>query len=473
MIDIRKGMEVELEVEKLAFGGRALARVGNFVVFLDHAVPGQRARVRITAKKRRFAEGFVQEVLSQSPQYVEPFCPSFGVCGGCSWQDLRYEEQLRWKHLQVLEALEHLAGVNGAGVLPAVPSPETCWYRNKMEFSFSNRSWIERLDGDSKERCKSEPLALGLHVRRSFEPVLNIEDCFLESPRAVEVLKGVREWCRETGLPAYSTRTHQGFWRFLVIREGKRSGQMLVNLMTTSQGDYSGVVERLANRLCTAFPHITTFIHSITDRKAQVAASDFSRILMGPGFIEDRLGPLHYRISPESFFQTNPLAAEQLYSAILQLGEFTGRETVWDLYCGTGSIALFIAAQVQRVVGFEVSEEAVRDAYENCGLNRIDNCTFVSGDIKNRITGVCSSLSRDCRPDVVITDPPRAGMHPHVLKALIEADPSRIIAVSCNPATLARDLVVLLDHYQVETIQPFDLFPHTPHIECLVKLKRK
>jgi 23S rRNA (uracil1939-C5)-methyltransferase len=473
MSDIRKGMDVDLEVEKLAFGGKALTRLDGLVVFIDHALPGQRVRVRITKKKRQFAEGFVLECLSQSPHYVEPVCPHFGVCGGCSWQDLQYEEQLFWKRLHVLESLQHLAGIDEATVHPTVASPGTLWYRNKMEFSFSNRYWVQRWDPVSDRNSRSDQLALGLHVRKSFDAVLDIEKCILQSPLAVEILKEARWWSRESRLPAYSTRNHQGFWRFLVIREGKRTDQLLVHLLTSSQGDKDAVAERLAGHLLTRFPEITSFVHSLTDRKAQVASGDFSRCLSGPGFIEDRLGDLKFRISPHSFFQTNTLAAGQLYRAILELGEFTGRETVWDLYCGTGSIALFIAAHVGQVVGFEVSEQAVKDAYDNCVLNGIENCSFVSGDLKDVIREGrgCGESGRS--PDVVITDPPRSGMHPRVLQALLEMAPSRIVAVSCNPATLARDLVVLLEKYQIESVQPFDLFPHTPHIECLVKLKRR
>ncbi len=473
MSEVQKGAEIELLVEKLAFGGKALARRDGLVVFMDHALPEERVRVRITKKRRQFAEGYVQERLSPSPHYVEPVCPHFGVCGGCSWQDLQYEEQLRWKRLHVMESLEHLAGVSEATVQPAVPSPDVIWYRNKMEFTFSNRSWIERLDPDAAKLPRSEPLALGLHARRSFDAALNIDRCFLASPQAVEVLKEVREWCRETSLPAYNTRDHQGFWRFLVIREGKRTNQFLVHLLTSSQGDNGTVAERLANHLRARFPYLTTFVHSITDSKAQVAAGGHSRCLIGPGTIEDRIGHLQFRISPHSFFQTNTLAAEQLYEAILQLGQFTGKEAVWDLYCGTGSIALFIAGHVRHVLGFEVSEEAIEDARENCTLNGVDNCSFVSGDLKDVIRRVRESAPDHGSPDVVITDPPRAGMHPHVLNALIEIAPPSIIAVSCNPATLARDLVVLLEHYHLESVQPFDLFPHTPHIECLVKLKKK
>lgn len=472
-VDVRKGVEVELFVEKLAFGGKALGRLGGLVVFVDHALPGQQVRVRITGKKRQFAEGFALETLSQSPFYVEPFCPHFGTCGGCSWQDLRYEEQLRWKRQQVLEALVHLAGVGETSVLPAVPSPHGIWYRNKMEFTFSHRCWLERWDPEVDRSSPSESVALGLHVRKSFEAVLNIESCFLESPEAVEILRETREWCRESGLPAYNTRSHQGFWRFLVIREGKRTNQRLVHLLTSSQGHHGTVVERLARHLHGRFPHISSFVHSTTDSKAQVAAGDSSRCLVGTGFIEELLGSLRFKISAQSFFQTNPIAAEQLYRAILELGAFNGSEIVWDLYCGAGSIALFIAAQVRRVVGFEVSEEAVRDAYENCTLNHINNCSFVAGDLKDIIESISTSALRGERPDVIITDPPRAGMHPRVLKALLEAAPHCIIAVSCNPSTLARDLVVLLECYQIEAVQTFDLFPHTPHIECLVKLTRK
>ena len=471
--DVRKGAEVDVCVEKLAFGGQALGRVDGLVVFLDHGLPGQQARVRITKKKRQFAEGYVVETLSQSPHYVAPFCPHFGVCGGCRWQHLHYEEQLRWKHLHVLEALQHLAGVEGAAVLPAVASPQSIWYRNKMEFTFSHRCWLVNRDIDVEPPRHSATVALGLHARKSFEAVVNLDQCFLESPEAIAIVREVRAWCQESGLPAYNTKNHQGFWRFLVIREGKRTAQRLVHLLTTSQGGHAAVIEELARHLQAHFPDITTFVHSITDSKAQVAFGEVSRSLFGPGFIEERLGPLRFKISAQSFFQTNPLAAEQLYRAIIELGAFTGRETVWDLYCGAGGIALSIADRVRQVVGVEVSAEAVGDARENCALNDIGNCTFMAGDLKDIIGNLSASLPRSERPDVIITDPPRAGMHPRVLKALMEAAPPCILTVSCNPATLARDLVVLLETYQIDAVQTFDLFPHTPHIECLVKLTRK
>ena len=464
-----------LQVEKLAFGGQAIARVEGFVVFMEQALPGQRVLARITKKKRQYAEGRVIEVLSQSPHFVEPFCPHFGVCGGCRWQDLSYDQQLHWKRQHVLESLEHLAGVEEATVEPTVPSPHTKWYRNKMEYTFSNRRWLLPREIASEEVQYRRDFALGLHVRGFFDRVFDVEACFLQSPQSVEILKEAREWCKKSGLAAYTTTTHQGFWRFLVIREGKHTDQTLLHVITSAEGDHESAVDSLADHLLARFPKITTIVHSVSRKKAQVAFGDFSRNVMGPGFIEERFGALTFRISAHSFFQTNPYAAEKLYETIALFGEFTGSETVWDLYCGTGSIALFIASRVRRVVGFEVVEDAIKDAYENCRLNGVENCLFHAGDLKDviKIKGMDGSAHGGEVPDVVITDPPRAGMHPDVVKALMELAPPRIIAVSCNPATLARDLSVLLESYEIKNVQPFDLFPHTPHIECVVKLDRK
>jgi 23S rRNA (uracil1939-C5)-methyltransferase len=268
-------------------------------------------------------------------------------------------------------------------------------------------------------------------------------------------------------MPSYNTRKHQGFWRFLVIREGKHTGQTLVHLVTAPHPGQDEVVNELNAHLLNRFPEITTFVHSVSRKKAQVAAGDRTRIITGPGHIEERLGNLRFQISAHSFFQTNPYAAQKLYETVRHFGEFTGRENVWDLYCGTGSIALFIASQVHQVLGFEMVEEAIENAYNNCHINGIENCRFRVGDLKDLIEETRSV------PDVVITDPPRAGMHPKVIKALLKLAPKRIISVSCNPATLARDLESLLERYNVTQIQPFDLFPHTPHIECVVSLVKK
>ena len=474
MQGIKKGSEIELLVEKLAFGGKAVSRVDGFVVFLEHALPGELVRARITVKKRQFAEGRVIEVLSRPKEYTEPFCRHFGCCGGCRWQDLPYEEQLRWKRLHVLESLQHLAGVDDAVVAPTFPSPNRLHYRNKMEFTFTDRRWLLPEEIADQEIRYGKNFALGLHVRGFFDKIFNIEECFLESPQAVEILKETRDWCEKSGLPPYSIREQRGFWRFLVVREGKRTGQTLIHMLTSDAPEGEKTVNALSKRLAELFPGIITFVHTVSTSKAQVATGEKSRTVFGPGYIEELLGERRFRISANSFFQTNPSGAEKLYEAVGEMGRFTGDETVWDLYCGTGSIALTIASRVRRVLGVEVVAGAVEDAYVNCEINGVDNCRFIAGDLKNVIRDAASSSSPyGGIPDVVITDPPRAGMHPDVVKALMEMKPRRIVAVSCNPATLARDLSILLESYDIQGIQPFDLFPHTPHIECVVGLERK
>ena len=471
-LSLSKGAEVDLVIEKLAFGGQALGRVDGFVVFVEHAVPGQKVRVRITRKKAQFAEARVVQVLAQSPAYVAPFCPHFGLCGGCQWQDLAYEEQLHWKRVQVEECLQHLAGLRSGDILAPVASPLRRYYRNKMEFTFAPRPWMPAAEFAAGPPPAAYGCALGLHVRGCFDRVFDLTHCFLQSPQTPALVQEVRSWCRQSNLPAYTTRTHRGFWRFLVLREGKRTGQTLAHLITSGQGD-PAAVDALGAFLSARHPSLTTLVHSRSENKAQVAVGESSRTLWGPGYVEEELCGLRFRISAHSFFQTNPGATEALYGAISRLGEFTGRETVWDLYCGAGSIALSLASQVGRVVGFELVPEAVEDAYLNCRLNGVDNCQFLAGDLKERIQEALESPHHYPRPEVVITDPPRAGMHPQVVQALKDLAPRRILAVSCNPATLARDLALLQDQYDIVTIQFFDLFPHTSHIECVARLERR
>ena len=463
--------ELDLSIEKLAFGGKALGRVEGFVVFVDHALPGQKVRVQLTRKKPQFAEARVVELLEQSPWYQAPFCPHFGLCGGCQWQDLVYEEQLRWKGIHLEECLQHLGGLTSGTILPTVASPEQRGYRNKMEFTFAPRPWAAATDGAGGRDAAVSGLALGLHVWGSSQGIFDLKHCFLQSALAPALVQEVRSFCRPKGLPAYNPKTQRGFWRSLVIREGKRSGQALVHLITTREGDPASV-EALARHLQDRFPAITTLVHTTTRKKARTAGGEASRTLWGPGYIEEQLGSLRLRLSAHAFLQPNTLAAEGLYGAVSRLGEFRGTETLWDLYCGAGGIGLFLASQVGRVVGFELVAAAVEDAYLNSRQNGVTNCRFLAGDLKDRIQEAFKTRSLPL-PEVVITDPPRSGMHPQVVEALKELSPRRIIYVSCNPATLARDLALLNDHYEVTALQPFDFFPHTPHIEAVVRLDRK
>jgi 23S rRNA (uracil1939-C5)-methyltransferase len=468
---LSKGAEIDLTIEKLAFGGKALGRTEGFVVFVDHAIPGQRVRARITRKKSGYAEAELVQVLSQSPAYTPPFCPHFGFCGGCQWQDLVYAEQLHWKHIHVQECLRNLGGLTPEIIRPPVASPEQLYYRNKMGFTFAPRAWLPSEGLVASKTSHHGGCALGLHVADSCDQIFDVEQCFLQSPQSPVIVEEVRRWCRKSGLASYNTRTHRGFWRFLVVREGKRTAQTLVHLITSDQGD-PAAVKALANHLVSCFPGITTLVHSSSKKKAQVASGEVSRTLYGPGYIEEQIGDLRLRVSAQAFLQINTEATAGLYGAIRQLGEFTGQETVWDLYCGAGSIALSLAPHVGRVVGFELIEAAVNDAYVNSRLNGLDNCQFLAGDLKERMRETRGAASQH-RPDVVITDPPRAGMHIQVVQALLGLSPRRLIYVSCNPATLARDLALLQDQYDILSIQPFDLFPHTSHIECVVHLSRR
>ncbi len=467
---LSEGAELELAIEKLAFGGKALGRVAGFVVFVEHAVPGQKVRVRITRIKPHFAEARVVQVLTQSPAYAPPFCPHFGLCGGCQWQDIAYAEQLHWKRRHVEECLQHLAGLAPGVILPTVPSPQQQYYRNKMEFTFAPRPWLTSADHTTEMQADGG-CALGLHVAGSSAGIFNLEHCFLQSAQVPAIVAEVRRWCRQSNLPAYDPKTRRGFWRFLVLREGKHTGQSLVQIITTDQGDLAAVAD-MSGHLHDRFAGLTTLVHSIRRKKGQVASGETSRTLWGPGYIEEQLGGLRLRVSASSFLQINTLAAANLYGAVSRLGEFTGKETVWDLYCGAGTLGLALASRVRQVVGFELDRQAVADAVTNSRLNNLTNCRFLAGDLKKRMQEILRT-GAEAAPEVVITDPPRAGLHPQVVKALQELAPRRLIYVSCNPATLARDLALFKDHYEVVTLQPFDLFPHTPHIEGVVHLERR
>lgn len=471
---LKKGDTLELEIESLAFGAKGLARREGYVVFVEHALPGQRVRALLTKKKRDYGEGRAVEVLRQSPDYVTPRCSHFHDCGGCALQDFHYEKQLEAKQRQIEETLIHLGGIAQPQVAPALGSPQQFFYRNKMEFSFARQRWLSRAEMKDESQVAERNFALGLHARNTFDKTLDIQVCYLFSEASNVILQRVRDFAKVSGLLPYTTRDHSGFWRFLVMREGKNTGEFMLNFVTADSHAGRTAVAELSAQLVAEFGFISTIVHNINRSKAQIAFGEEEIILHGAGYLRERLGDCVFQISANSFFQTNTHGAEQLYSVACEFAALTGAETVYDLYCGAGTIAIFIAQHAKQVVGFEIVSEAIRDAGVNCGLNNIANCHFVHGDLKDEIARVPDLLQRWGKPDVIIVDPPRAGMHPKVLLKMLELAPRRIVYVSCNPATFARDVKVLChQNYVLEKVQPVDMFPHTAHCEVVGLLLRK
>ncbi len=462
-----------MEIESLAFGGKGVAHLNGFTVFVERALPGQKVKAQISKKKSNYAEAFVVERVSPSPLEVEPRCKYFGTCGGCLLQNLKYEEQLLQKQRQVRENLEHIGGFRGIDVSPTIPSPGVYFYRNKMEFTFADHRWLLKEEIDSGQDINRN-FAVGLHVPGAYNKVLDIEQCYLLSERGNFILNTIREFARDSGLRPYTTKDHSGYWRFVVIRESKKLNQVMVNLVTAENSRGEKKVVELGKLLNQQYPFITTCIHNINKKKAQIAFGDEERIIFGPGFIEEKLGETRYRISANSFFQTNTLQAETMYQLIREWGQFREDDVVYDLYSGAGGIALYIAPDVKRVIGFELVSQAIADAGINCVLNNIDNCDFIEGDLKDQLTHSTEITEKYGDPSMVIIDPPRSGLHPKLPERILQLNPERIIYVSCNPATLARDLKLICNlEFQPVKVQPIDMFPNTAHCETVVLLEKE
>ena len=473
IIPLKRGSELELEIESLAFGGRGLARKNGFVIFVHEALPGQRVRAQLTRKRGGYGEARVLQVVQQSPQFVEPRCRHFDDCGGCLLQNYAYAAQLESKYRQVAETLEHLGGFSAPPIRSPIPSPEIFFYRNKMEFSFSPQRWITRAEVEGNVLLAPKDFAVGLHVRDRYDKILAITECHLQSEWCNRVLATVRRFTEKHPLRPYTTRDHSGFWRFIVLREGKRTAERMINIVTAEHPTGRTEVAKLAQILQQQFPELTTIVHNINRKKAQIAFGDEELVLHGPGFIHEQIGGYIFQISANSFFQTNTLAAEILYKTVMEYAALTGRETVFDLYCGAGTISIYISQRARQVVGFEIVPQAIRDAGINCRLNEISNCAFIEGDLKDELAQVSPITMKWGKPDVVIVDPPRSGMHPKVISKLLELSPQRIVYVSCNPATLARDAKDLCAvSYRLKKVQPVDMFPHTAHIEVVSLLTR-
>lgn len=470
---MKRGDILTLELERFALEGKSIARVDGLVVFVTGAVPGDEVRAELTRVKKSFCEARMVEVLSPSPLRAEPRCRYFGTCGGCRWQNVRYEAQLAFKRQHVIDALERIGGIRGVSVSEALGSESEYWYRNKMEFSFGER-WRTREElqrhAVSEDPASGGSFALGLHIPGRYDRVLDLEECWLQSELSARIVNSVRDIALRDGLPAYSPVTQTGYLRNLVIRQSVHTGETMVNLVT--RDDRPGAMQAIAEELLRRFPSMTTICNNITARQAQVAVGEREVVYHGPGFITERIGSRTYRVSANSFFQTNTRQAERLYDAARRMAGLKPTDVVHDLYCGTGTIALHIADDVREVVGFEQVPSAIEDARRNAAANGVQNCTFVAGDLRRVLGEPGGSTMRREAPDVMMIDPPRAGMHPDVVRAILAIRPERIVYISCNPATQARDVALLLAEYRIGEVQPVDMFPHTFHIENIVVLSR-
>jgi 23S rRNA (uracil1939-C5)-methyltransferase len=471
---MKRGDELDLRVERYGAEGKGVSRVDGFVVFVRGGVPGDNVRGRLARVSKNFAEADIAAVVTPSTHRVAPRCRYFGTCGGCVWQHLAYPGQLEFKRQQVADALERIGGFPGGVVEPTIGAGDPFYYRNKMEFSFGVR-WLtrEELDAAQGRDGTESPLqrfALGLHIPQRFDRVLDIHECYLQSTESAAIVNAVREFSLAHELTIYSTLTHTGYLRNLVIREGRHTGDRMVNLVTSE--DRPELMRAFSEMVHTRFPSVTTIINNITTRKSQVAIGDREVVLYGPGFIRERIGSRSYKVSANSFFQTNTLQAERLYDTARQMAGLQPADTVFDLYSGTGTIALHVAADAAAVVGIESVPDAVADAQRNASEQGVTNCTFILGDLKEKLVDDTGWLAQHSAPTVMIIDPPRAGMHPKVVERIRQMHPGRIVYVSCNPATQARDLKSLCAEgaYTIDKVQPVDMFPHTMHVENIVRL---
>lgn len=453
--------------------GKAIARHEGIVVFVTGAVPGDVADVQVVKKKSSFIEAIATRIVSPSADRTEPFCDHFGTCGGCKWQHLDYAKQTQYKQQQVVDNLQRLGGLVLPELTPILPSPTTTHYRNKLEFTFSNSRWFTREEigslGDTPDRN-----ALGFHIPRRFDRVLDIHSCHLQPEPSNSIRNFFREHARVHGLTFYDQREHVGFLRTLLIRT-TTTGECMV-LLAVGHEDVEAR-ERVLSDLVARFPQLTSVLWTVNTKKNDTIYDLDVRLFHGRDHLIEELPdgpngrPLKFRIGPKTFFQTNPAQTIAMYRLTRDLAGLTGAENVYDLYCGAGSITLYLAAKAKHVAGVELVPESVADARVNAELNGITNVSFTSGDMKKVMDA--AFVQRNGKPDVVVTDPPRAGMDEPVVRHLLELAPPRIVYVSCNPATQARDLAILNDRYAIDFVQPVDMFPHTYHVENVVRLVRR
>ena len=460
----------KVTITDVAAEGKAVAKVNELVIFVPYVVPGDVVDLQVKRKKNHYAEAVAVKFHEKSPLRTEPFCSHFGVCGGCKWQCLSYEAQLKYKQKQVFDNLTRIGKVELPEFRPILGSEKTCFYRNKLEFTFSNKRWLT--EEEVKQDVKYDQMnAVGFHIPGAFDKVLAIDKCWLQDDISNQIRNAVRDYAYAHNFPFFDLRTQEGLLRNIMIRTSSTGELMVVLQCKVTDDEGRRKMEEILQFMADSFPQITSLMYVINNKCNDTIGDLDVEVFKGNDHIFEEMEGLRFKVGPKSFYQTNSEQAYNLYKVAREFAGLTGNELVYDLYTGTGTIANFVARQARKVVGIEYVPEAIEDAKVNSALNGIDNTLFYAGDMKDILTN--DFIAEHGRPDVIITDPPRAGMHNDVIDVILAAEPKRIVYVSCNPATQARDLQLLDGKYKVTAVQPVDMFPHTHHVENVVQLERR
>lgn len=456
----------DLEIIDIASEGKAIGKYNDMVVFVVGAIPGDIIDVQVSKKKKRYLEAFPVKFKKHSDLRVDAKCEHFGVCGGCKWQSLPYEKQLFYKQKQVLDNFKHLGKIEIDEVNNILPAPEIYYYRNKLEYTFSNKRWLTKEEVESDVEFNNIP-ALGFHVPKMFDKIVDVNHCHLQGNYSNEIRNFIRKYALEKELEFFDIRKNEGFLRNLVVRNTAQ-GELMIILVAFEENQK---LFDLLDAVYSEFPQITS-LNYIINKKLNDSYADLDVVTYkGKDHLMEQMGELKFKVSPKSFYQTNSKQAFNLYQKTLEFADLQNDDIVYDLYTGTGTIANFVAKKAKKVIGIEYVEDAIKDAKINSEINNINNTSFYAGDMKDVFTA--GLISKEGKPDVVILDPPRAGMHPDVVNTILNASPERIVYVSCNPATQARDISLMNDKYKTVKIQPVDMFPHTHHVENIALLIKR
>ncbi|MCK3682934.1 23S rRNA (uracil(1939)-C(5))-methyltransferase RlmD [Maribellus sp. YY47] len=463
----KKPFYENVRIEDIGAEGKALARVGEMVVFTSMAIPGDVVDLQVTKKRKRYSEAFIREYKAYSEDRIDAFCEHFGVCGGCKWQMLPYDKQLFYKQKQVSDQLTRIGRLKIPEVTPILGSEKNRFYRNKMEFTFSNKRWLTYDEVENGHEIQNSN-ALGFHVPGLYDKVIKIDKCWLQPDPSNKIRNFVYDYAIENNLSFFDIKEQKGFLRTMIVRTAS-TGELMIIL--TFYFEDREKREKLLNTLSEKFPEITSLLYVINPKGNDTITDQEIEVFAGREYILEEMEGLQFKIGAKSFYQTNSEQAYNLYKVTRDFAGLTGEETVYDLYTGTGTIANFVARNARKVVGIEYVPEAIEDAKVNASFNNINNTSFYAGDMKDVLND--DFVKENGKPEVVITDPPRAGMHADVVLTILRMAPERIVYVSCNPATQARDIAILDEFYQIEKIQPVDMFPHTHHVENVVLLRKK